>query len=85
MALYVSERQWLVATNKPFHIRKLCVKSDVEEHTKVEPPFSINNLESGCRVLVDKLELPIYFEGQSEFKVVRETPPLSKPTNLATH
>ena len=73
MALYVSEGQWLVATNKPFHIRKLCVKSDVEERTIVEPPFSIINLESGCRVLADKLELPIYFEGHSEYKVMRET------------
>ena len=49
------------------------MKSDVEERTIVEPPFSIINLESGCRVLVDKFELPIYFEGRSEYKVVRET------------
>ena len=30
-------------------------------------------MESGCRALADKLEFPIYFQGRSEYKVVRET------------
>ena len=40
MAVYTSEGQWLIATNKPFYLRKLCVKSDIEEITLVTPPFS---------------------------------------------
>ena len=56
-----------------FYLRKLCVKTDIEERIAVEPPFNVITLESGCRALADKLELPIYFEERSEYKVERES------------
>ena len=73
LARYISQGQWLVATNKPFYLRKLCVKSTLEELITVSPPFIVVSLDSGCRALADKLELPIYFEERSEYKVERET------------
>ena len=73
IARYITRGQWLVATNRVFYLRKLCVKTDIEERIAVEPPFNVITLESGCRALADKLELPIYFEERSEYKVERES------------
>ena len=73
LARYISNGKWLVATNQPFYLRKLCVKSKHEKRITVTPPFNIITLESGCRALADKLELPIYFEGRSEHQIDRET------------
>ena len=73
LAFYISQGQWLVATNKPFYLRKLCVKSTLEERITVSPPLIVVSLDYGCRALADKLELPIYFEERSEYKVERET------------
>ena len=73
IAKYISKGQWLVATNEAFYLRKLCVNSDLEEQIIVKPPFILVTLASGCRALADKLELPIYFEQRSEYKVERES------------
>ena len=78
----MSKGDWLVATEKVFNMRKLCVGDDRKTHLTVTPPYTVVTLESGCRALSDLLELPIYFEERIEYTVIRESRITTPPENF---
>lgn len=82
IARYVSEGEWLVATEKSFKMRKKCVGVEREIHLSVTAPYTVVKLDSGCRALSDLLELPIYFEQRTEYQVYRETRITTPPKSL---
>ena len=82
IARYVSKGEWLIATERLFHIRKLCIGQESEVHITVVPPYTVVTLESGCRALSDLLELPIFFEERTEYTVTRESRITTPPRNF---
>ena len=81
-AHYVSRGEWLVATGKPFNLRKHCGKEQDAQIVTVRPPYTVVTLESGCNALADVIELPIYFEERREYHVLREDRIVEPPKNL---
>ena len=81
-AYYVANGEWLVATNKPFNLRRQCVGTKEDEIVQVEPPYTAVELASGCRALADAIELPIYFRRRQEYRVLREERIVSPPKNV---
>ena len=82
VARYVSNGEWLVATEKGFNLRKHCVGEKESSIIPVVPPYTAVNLESGCRALADVIELPIYFKRRQEYHVLREGHIVSPPKNV---
>ena len=82
VARYVSNGEWLVATEKGFNLRKHCVGVKESSIIPVSPPYTAVNLESGCRALADVIELPIYFKRRQEYHVLREGRIVSPPKNV---
>ena len=81
VARYLSDGEWLIATEREFSMRKLCVNVDIESHVTVTPPYTMILLESGCRALSDVIELPMYFQERREYKVMRENR-ITTPLNV---
>ena len=81
-AYYVASGEWLVATNKPFNLRRRCVGEKEDELVGVEPPYTAVELASGCWALSDVIELPIYFTKRQEYRVLREERIVSPPKNV---
>ena len=82
VARYVSNGEWLVATEKGFNLRKHCVGEKESSIIPVASPYTAVNLESGCRALADVIELPIYFKRRQEYHVLREGRIVSPPKNV---
>ena len=82
IAHYVSDGEWLVATEKPFDLRKHCVGQTEAQIIQVVPPYTAVELASGCRALADVIELPIYFERKQEYHVLREGRIVSPPLGI---
>ena len=81
IAHYVANGEWLIATEKPFNLRR-CVGIGEENIVQVIPPYAAVTLESGCTVVSDLVELPIYFQRKSEYQVFQESRIASPPKNL---